>query len=212
YKQQFNEFKETNEQLYNEVQELRGRLCELTMGVGIESEFPSMSKITSEYEALSRNYRLNLTREIMKELKSDENIKGKFEITFLARFSHCVSFTILKLSYEFVNWYWNNQLECLRKPFGLSNKQIAQRYFQVIFQEQFKSSFIQLCEEGKNSINLKLEEEISKENTYFRDLLNIIINKTKEKKEDNKLNNKKNELIQSCLRTFFTTLSFTIYF
>ncbi|ETO02651.1 hypothetical protein RFI_34768 [Reticulomyxa filosa] len=114
----------------------------------------------------------------MKQLKSDERIKGTFEIAFLARFAHCVSFTILKLSYQFVQSYWDNQLEYLQKPFGFSNKQTAQKHLQTIFQQQFNSSFIQLYSQGRQFITLKLKEQIVEENENFAYLFDSILNTT----------------------------------
>ncbi|ETO24349.1 hypothetical protein RFI_12809 [Reticulomyxa filosa] len=134
----------------------------------------------------------------MRQLKSNEKIKEKYEITILARFAHCVSFTILRLSHEFIQSYWDEQLQNLQKPFGISNKQLSQTYFQTIFQEQFKSSLLQLCEKGKEYIHSELKKEIIKENSCFQYLFDEI---------ENKIDIiKKNVLIESCLRSMWSCL------
>ncbi|ETO03498.1 hypothetical protein RFI_33907, partial [Reticulomyxa filosa] len=84
-----NSLKQTNAQLSSEVQDLRGRICKLTIGVGIESKFPAVNDIATTYEGISDNYRLNLTSEIITQLEDNEKIKEKYTISFLARFSHC---------------------------------------------------------------------------------------------------------------------------
>ncbi|ETO36786.1 hypothetical protein RFI_00276, partial [Reticulomyxa filosa] len=215
YTQQSNEFKRvilTNEQLSQDVQTLRERIRELTVGIGIgiESEFPSVNKIVEDYEAISSNYRLKLTITIIKQLKSDENLKKKFEMTLLARFAHCVPFTILKLSYQFVQSYCNDKLLLLQNMFELSNKESAQRYCQIIFQEQFELSLMRLYEKGKHFIHSKLKQEIIQENTSFDSIYETIEeNKEGEKDEketDNKINDSKNKLIISCLRNMWSCL------
>ncbi|ETN99124.1 hypothetical protein RFI_38363, partial [Reticulomyxa filosa] len=101
YTQKLNEANKTNAQLSSEMNGLRERICVLAVGIGIESEFPSMNKIATTYEEISDNYRVNLTSEIMTQLKNNETIKETYAMSFLARFSHCVSFSVLLLSYEF---------------------------------------------------------------------------------------------------------------
>ncbi|ETO01567.1 viral A-type inclusion protein, partial [Reticulomyxa filosa] len=91
----------TNAQLSSEVQDLRGRICKLTIGVGIESKFPAVNDIATTYEGISDNYRLSLASEITTQLEDNEKIKEKYAMSFLARFSHCVSFSVLLLSYQF---------------------------------------------------------------------------------------------------------------
>ncbi|ETO27318.1 hypothetical protein RFI_09813, partial [Reticulomyxa filosa] len=190
-----------NAQLPQKVKQLKGKVHDLTIGVNIECEFPFVNKIVEDYTMISSNYRLNLTSEIMNQSKTDEKIKG----IFLARFAHCVSFTILKLSYQFVQSYWDNQLEYLQKPFGFSNKQTAQKHLQTIFQQQFNSSFIQLYSQGRQFITLKLKEQIVEENENFAYLFDSILNTTS-KQEDDKINNKKNALIESCLQNMWNCL------
>ncbi|ETO03441.1 hypothetical protein RFI_33968 [Reticulomyxa filosa] len=196
----------TNEQLAHEVKALRGRICKLTIGVGAESEFPSINQIAITYEAISSNDRLNLTSEIIKQLKKDERINSMYEKSFLTRFAHCVSFTILKLSYQFVKSYWDQQLQYLQKPFGLSNEETAQRYFQTMFQEQFRSSLKQLCSRGKKTINSELKQEIIKENQNFTHLLNSIDDQIAEQKGTSEINVNKDELIESCLQSMWSCL------
>ncbi|ETN98744.1 hypothetical protein RFI_38740 [Reticulomyxa filosa] len=202
--------KQTNAQLSSEVRELGERICKLTIGVGIESEFPSVNNIATTYKGISDNYRLNLTSEIITQLedneKINEKIKEKYAISFLARFSHCVSFSVLLLSYQFVNSYWEDQLQYLQTLFGI-NKETAQRYFQTTFQEQFNSSFTQLHQQGKQFINLNLRELLSKENQHFGHLFDSIDNKITEQEEKeggNKMNSQKNKLIESCLRSMWS--------
>ncbi|ETO33217.1 hypothetical protein RFI_03890, partial [Reticulomyxa filosa] len=99
---------------------MRGVIRELTTEAENENKFPSVKEIEDNYKAIGNNDQLNLISEIIKQLRGDEKIKqtkgikGTFEIAFLARFAHCVSFTILKLSYQFVQSYWDNQLEYLQ--------------------------------------------------------------------------------------------------
>ncbi|ETO09637.1 hypothetical protein RFI_27740, partial [Reticulomyxa filosa] len=84
-----NLLKQTNAQLSSEVQDLRGRICKLTIGLGIESKFPVVNDIATTYEGISDNYRLNLTSEIITQLEDNEKIKETYAMSFLARFSHC---------------------------------------------------------------------------------------------------------------------------
>ncbi|ETO05408.1 hypothetical protein RFI_31989 [Reticulomyxa filosa] len=188
----------SNKHLSQEVQKLRERIRELTIGVGIESKFPPVNKIVENYEAISSNYRLNLTSAIIKQFKN-KKLKEKFETIFLARFAHCVSFTILRLSYEFMQSYWDKQLSLLQNMFGF-NKETAQRYFQTIFQEQFELSLMRLYEKGKHFINSKLKKEIIQENTSFDSIYETI----EENKEENKINGNKDKLIESCLRSMWS--------
>ncbi|ETO05409.1 viral A-type inclusion protein [Reticulomyxa filosa] len=195
----------TNAQLSQEVKQLRGRIRELTIGVGIESEFPPVNKIVEDYEAISSNYRLKLTSAIIKQLKSDEKLTEKFEATFLARFAHCVSFTILRLSYEFIQSYWSDQLSLLQTTFGF-NKETAQRYFQTIFQEQFNASFIKLHLQGKTFVHSNLKLQLIKEHSSFRSIYETIQESEGEEKdeEDNEVKAKRNALIESCLRSMWS--------
>ncbi|ETO02842.1 hypothetical protein RFI_34573 [Reticulomyxa filosa] len=176
------------------MKELRERICVLTVGIGIESEFPSMNKIVTTYEEISDNYRLNLTSEIIMQLEDNEKIQKKYAMSFLARFAHCISFSILLLSYQFVNQYWEDQLQYLQTLFGI-NKETAQRYFQTIFQEQFNSSFTQLHQKGEQFINSNLRELLIKENQHFGHLFGSTYSK---------MNSKKNELIESCLQSMWS--------
>ncbi|ETO29538.1 hypothetical protein RFI_07583, partial [Reticulomyxa filosa] len=161
-----------------------------------------MNKIVTAYDAIRDNYRVSYTSEIMTQLKSSEETK-KFDTALLARFAHCVSFTILRLSYEFIQSYWDTQLQNLQKPFGL-NKETAQRYFQTVFQEQFTSSLTQLLPHGKQFINSKLKQQLIKKKKYRQCLVDVIINEIE--KEDSKLNTKKHALMDACLRSMWSCL------
>ncbi|ETO01524.1 hypothetical protein RFI_35916, partial [Reticulomyxa filosa] len=118
-----------------------------------------------------------------------------------------VSFTILRLSYEFMQSYWDDQLSLLQDMFGLSSKEVAQRYFQTMFQEQFNASFIKLHHQGKIFVDSNLKLQLVKENLSFQYLFDSIyksIEENKEEKQDNKINGGKNKLIESCLRSMWS--------